>query len=154
MRIMIGLCFVPKAAGSRHVLLLRARTPHRVSHRNVMDVRATYLGREGPSLGTAIAGVRWSEPRRAQGSHARYQLARLASRAGRIRQPLWVGRCADDITVDAGAIARTVERAAYGELHEFPGDHFAPFSTEGDSVTAQVRDSQLEFLGRVLSPRP
>lgn len=73
---------------------------------------------------------------------------RPVARARRIRQPLWVGRCADDITVDAGAVARLAARAPHGELHDFPGDHFAPFTGE---VTDEVRDSQLEFLRRVLA---
>jgi hypothetical protein len=37
-------------------------------------------------------------------------------------------------------------RAPRGELHEFGGDHFAPFTGES---TAAVIDSQVEFLRRV-----
>lgn len=76
-------------------------------------------------------------------------LFRPVARVARIRQPLWVGRCADDITVDAGAVARLAERAPRAELHDFAGDHFAPFTGE---TTAEVVDSQLAFLHRVLAP--
>ncbi len=67
---------------------------------------------------------------------------RPARRADRIRVPLWVGRCADDITVDAAAVERAATRAPQGELHDFPGDHFAPFTGE---VTGAVIDAQLAF---------
>jgi hypothetical protein len=76
-------------------------------------------------------------------------LFRPVARAARIRKPLWVGRCTDDITVDGGAVARLAERAPQGELHDFAGDHFAPFTGE---VSAEIVDSQLAFLGRVLGP--
>jgi fermentation-respiration switch protein FrsA (DUF1100 family) len=69
-------------------------------------------------------------------------------RAARIVPPLWVGRCADDITVDATAVGNVAARAPLGELHEFPGAHFAPFTGE---CTAAVLDSQVEFLRRVLA---
>jgi hypothetical protein len=70
---------------------------------------------------------------------------RPAHRAGRIKAPLWVGRCADDITVDAQAVARTATEAPRGELHDFAGDHFAPFTGQ---VTADVIDAQLAFWSR------
>jgi pimeloyl-ACP methyl ester carboxylesterase len=76
-------------------------------------------------------------------------LFRPVTHARRIRQPLWVGRCADDITVDAGAAARLAERAPRGELHDFAGDHFAPFT---GPVTTEVVDAQLDFLRRTLGP--
>jgi fermentation-respiration switch protein FrsA (DUF1100 family) len=75
-------------------------------------------------------------------------LFRPVRRAVRIRPPLWVGRCALDITVDAKAVADVAGRAPQGELHEFEGDHFAPFT--GESTTA-VLDSQVDFLRRVLA---
>jgi alpha/beta superfamily hydrolase len=65
--------------------------------------------------------------------------------AARIRTPLWVGRCADDITVSAKAVGRLAARAPRGELHEFAGDHFAPFT--GQSTEAVVA-SQVAFLRR------
>ena len=70
--------------------------------------------------------------------------------AAKIRTPLWVGRCADDITVSAKAIGRLAENAPRGELHEFAGDHFAPFT--GESTDA-VADSQVEFLRREVLSR-
>lgn len=75
-------------------------------------------------------------------------LFRPVRRAARIRPPLWVGRCAEDITVDAEAVGRVAALAPRGELHEFDGAHFAPFT--GESTTA-VLDSQVEFLRRVLA---
>ncbi len=67
-------------------------------------------------------------------------LFRPVRRAGRIGIPLWLGRCADDITVDAAAIESTAAQASHGELHDFTGDHFAPFTGEvtGDVVRAQL----------------
>lgn len=70
---------------------------------------------------------------------------RPARRAGRIGVPLWVGRCADDITVDGRSVARTAAEAPRGELHDFAGDHFAPFTGQ---VTADVIDAQLAFWSR------
>lgn len=72
-------------------------------------------------------------------------LFRPVAGARRIPTPLWVGRCADDITVSATAVARLAERAPRGELHEFAGDHFAPFTGES---TETVVASQVEFLRR------
>ena len=73
-------------------------------------------------------------------------LFRPVRRAARIRTPLWVGRCAQDITVAAEAVGAMAASAPLGELHEFGGDHFAPFTGES---TAAIIDSQVEFLRRV-----
>ncbi|MDQ4053704.1 MAG: alpha/beta hydrolase [Actinomycetota bacterium] len=73
-------------------------------------------------------------------------LFRPVRRAARIRPPLWVGRCVQDITVDAKAVGGVAAGAPHGELHEFGGDHFAPFTGES---TAGVIDSQVAFLRRV-----
>lgn len=71
---------------------------------------------------------------------------RPVRRADRIEVPLWVGRCADDITVDAAAVERTAAGAPRGELQDFTGDHFAPFTGE---VTSKVIEAQLGFwIGR------
>lgn len=69
-------------------------------------------------------------------------LFRPARRADRIGVPLWLGRCADDITVDAAAIESAAARARGGELHDFRGDHFAPFTGE---VTDEVIAAQVGF---------
>lgn len=69
-------------------------------------------------------------------------LFRPVRRAGRIEVPLWLGRCAEDITVDAGAIATTAARAPRAELHDFRGAHFAPFTGE---VTDEVAAAQVAF---------
>jgi hypothetical protein len=75
-------------------------------------------------------------------------LFRPVRRAARIRPALWVGRCAHDITVDGGAVGKLAVRASTGELHEFDGDHVAPFT--GESTTAVI-DSQVDVLRRVLA---
>jgi dienelactone hydrolase len=75
-------------------------------------------------------------------------LFRPVRRAARIRPPIWVGRCVLDITVDANAIAEVARRAPHGELHDFEGDHFAPFTGES---TSAIIDSQVDFLERVLA---
>lgn len=74
-------------------------------------------------------------------------LFRPVRRASRIRPPLWVGRCAEDITVDAKAVGTVATRAPRGELHEFEGDHFAPFTGQSD---AAIIASQVAFLRRVV----
>jgi pimeloyl-ACP methyl ester carboxylesterase len=85
------------------------------------------------------------------GVFATVALIRPVARARRIRVPLWVGRCADDITVDRKAIGRLVERAPRAELHEFPGDHFAPF--HGDGI-ARVAEAQVAFLRETVLREP
>ena len=70
---------------------------------------------------------------------------RPVRRADRIPAPLWVGRCAEDITVNAAAVERTATRAPRGELHDFAGDHFAPFAGE---VAGDVIQSQLGFWAK------
>lgn len=69
-------------------------------------------------------------------------LFRPVRRADRVAVPLWLGRCADDITVDAAAIESAAANAPRGELHDFPGAHFAPFTGE---VTTEVIEAQLAF---------
>ena len=44
--------------------------------------------------------------------------------------------------MDAEAIASTAARAGRGQLHDFPGDHFAPFT---GAVTDAVIAAQVEF---------
>ncbi len=45
----------------------------------------------------------------------------------------------------AGLYERLAARAPHSELHEFSGDHFAPFQDPGQALVA---DSQVEFLRR------
>lgn len=75
-------------------------------------------------------------------------LFRPVRRAARIQPPLWVGRCSRDITVDASSVAKVAGQAPRGELHDFDGTHFSPFTDEGRSA---VLESQLDFLRRVLA---
>jgi hypothetical protein len=56
-----------------------------------------------------------------------------------------VGLCSSDVSADGGAIRRLAARAPHSELHEFAGDHFAPFQDPGQALVA---DSQVEFLRR------
>lgn len=81
------------------------------------------------------------------GLFATVALSRPVVRAGRIRVPLWVGRCADDVSVDARAVGRLAQRAPHGERHDFPGDHFAPFHGNGPQAIAA---SQVAFLQRTV----
>ena len=70
---------------------------------------------------------------------------RPVAKAKRIGVPLWVGLCSSDVSADGGAIRRLAARAPHSELHEFAGDHFAPFQDPGQALVA---DSQVEFLRR------
>ena len=159
-----ALVLCPFADGLRRVLATPLRLVAWVLPRAVLDVLGRQVtipvtaqpgGRAAMALpGEAdgfAASVRPGSPWRnaiSPGVFLTVALFRPVARAARIGVPLWVGRCADDITVHAGAVGRLAERAPQGELHEFDGDHFAPFTGE---VTAQVRDSQLAFLARVLA---
>lgn len=57
------------------------------------------------------------------------------------------GRCADDVSVDASAVGRLAERAPQAELHDSPGDHFAPFHGDGPEAIAAA---QVAFLQRTV----
>jgi uncharacterized protein len=70
-------------------------------------------------------------------------LFRPVTRARRIAAPLWVGRCSEDITVSATAVAKLAEGAPAGELHEYDGDHFDPFHGE---LPARIAADQVAFL--------
>jgi uncharacterized protein len=63
--------------------------------------------------------------------------------ARRILVPLWVGRCHDDVSASGRAIGRLARRAPRAELHDMPGDHFAPFHGDGQQLAI---GKQLEFL--------
>lgn len=70
-------------------------------------------------------------------------LFRPVRRARRIAVPLWVGRLSDDITVSGAAVGKLASRAPRGELHEYAGDHFAPF--HGD-LPDRIAADQVAFL--------
>jgi uncharacterized protein len=70
-------------------------------------------------------------------------LFRPVRRARRISVPLWVGRCADDITVSGKAVGRLAARSPAAELHEYAGDHFDPF--HGD-LPGRIAADQVAFL--------
>lgn len=71
-------------------------------------------------------------------------LFRPVSQARDVGVQLWVGRCREDVTVSGAAIGRLADRAPDAELHEYDGDHFAPF--HGD-LPARVAADQVAFLG-------
>ncbi len=106
-----------------------------------------FAGEEEGFAGSVAPGSRWRN-QISPGVFLTVALFRPWRRASRIRSPLWVGRCSEDITVDAKAVAEVAGRAPHGELHEFEGGHFAPFTGES---TAAVLESQVEFLRRVLA---
>jgi len=106
-----------------------------------------FAGEEDGFAASVPPGSRWRN-QISPGVFLTVGLFRPVRRAARIRPPLWVGRCALDITVDPKAVAEVASRAPQGELHEFEGDHFAPFT--GESTTA-ILDSQVDFLRRVLT---
>lgn len=68
-------------------------------------------------------------------------LFRPVRRARHVAVPLWVGRLSDDITVSGAAVGRLASRAPHGELHEYAGDHFAPF--HGSLPAAFLREQGL-----------
>lgn len=159
-----ALVLCPFADGFKRVLATPLRLVAWILPRAVLDLlgRAVTIPVTGPPGSHAAmalpgegagfkASVRPGSPWRNQispGVFLTIALFRPVAGARKIAPPLWVGRCADDITVDARAVGLLAERAPRGELHQFGGDHFAAFTGE---VTAQVRDSQLAFLGRVLA---
>ncbi len=71
-------------------------------------------------------------------------LFRPVRHAAQVPVQLWVGRCRADVSVSGTAIDRLVDRAPDAELHEYDGDHFAPF--HGD-LTGRVAADQVAFLG-------
>lgn len=91
-------------------------------------------------------GTRWRNEI-SPGLFATVGLFRPVTKASRITVPLWVGRCADDVSADFGAIGRLAASAPNAELHDFPGDHFDPFH---GALPAQVAASQVAFLERFL----
>ncbi len=107
----------------------------------------SFAGEEAGFTTSVPSGSRWRNQISA-GVFLTVGLFRPVRRAARIGPPIWVGRCAQDITVDATAVAEVAARAPRGELHEFEGDHFAPFT---GASTAAIIDSQVDFLRRVLA---
>lgn len=104
----------------------------------------TFPGEADGFVASRHAGSQWRNEI-SPGLFATVALSRPVVRARRIRVPLWVGRCADDVSVDARAVGRLAQRAPQAELHDFPGDHFAPFHGDGPEAIAT---SQVAFLRR------
>jgi len=162
--VLAAMVLCPFADGLKRTLSTPLRVIAWITPRAVLDV----LGRHGTIPVTAPAGGRAAMAFAGEadgfaasvrpGSRWRNQISpgvfltvalfRPVRRAARIRPPLWVGRCARDITVDAAAVGAVAAHAPLGQLHEFGGDHFAPFTGES---TEAIIDSQVEFLGRVLA---
>jgi uncharacterized protein len=72
-------------------------------------------------------------------------LIRPVARASRLGMPLWVGLGERDISVSASALEKLAARAARGELHRYPYDHFGAFLGDGP---ARVAADQIDFLRR------
>jgi predicted alpha/beta hydrolase len=162
--VLAAMVLCPFADGLKRVLATPLRVTAWIIPRAVLDSlgRSTTIPVTGPAggraamafageedgfLGSVPSGSRWRNQISA-GVFLTVGLFRPFRRAASIRPPIWVGRCTQDITVDATAVAEVAARAPRGELHEFEGDHFAPFTGES---TATIIDSQVEFLQRVLA---
>jgi predicted alpha/beta hydrolase len=162
--VLAAMVLCPFADGLKRVLSTPLRVTAWILPRAVLDALGHHLtipvtapvgGRAAMAFAGEADGFAASVP---AGSRWRNQISpgvflavaffRPVRRAARIRPPLWVGRCADDITVDRAAVEDVAARAPRGELHEFDGGHFAPFTGES---TAAILDSQVEFLQRVVA---
>jgi pimeloyl-ACP methyl ester carboxylesterase len=93
-------------------------------------------------------GNRYPEWRQAVAARSAVPLAsyRPGRSAARIRYPLLVVVCDDDVSALAASAARVARRAPGAELVRFPGGHYAPFLDAHDEVVA----AELDFLGRHL----
>jgi alpha-beta hydrolase superfamily lysophospholipase len=154
-----AMVLCPFLDGLRRVLDTPPLTAARIIPRAVLDTvgRTTYIPVTGPP-GTVAAmpfageeegfaasigpESRWAN-RITPAVFLNVGLFRPVRRARKVTVPLWVGRCADDITVSAPAVGRLAERAPAAELHDYPGDHFAPF--HGD-LPARIIADQVAFL--------
>ncbi len=72
-------------------------------------------------------------------------LHRPLRHASKLRTPLWIGHGEADVSVSAGALGRLASRAPRAELHDYPGDHFAPFLGDAPDLIA---GDQIDFLRR------
>lgn len=102
----------------------------------------------GEAVGFAASippGSRWRNEI-SPGMFATVAAFRPVRSAARIAVPLWVGRCAEDVSADGAAVGRLADRAPRGELHDYPGDHFAPFHGAG---AADIPQDQVAFLRRI-----
>jgi alpha-beta hydrolase superfamily lysophospholipase len=79
------------------------------------------------------------------GVFATVALHRPIARARRLRAPVWVGLGEGDVSVSRRAVERFAGRVPTGELHRYPGDHFAPFLGE---LPDRVAGDQISFLAR------
>jgi dienelactone hydrolase len=76
---------------------------------------------------------------------------RPGRKAARVRCPLLVLVCGQDLTALAGQAARAANRAPRGELFRMPGGHYAPFLKGHEKAVA----AELSFLRRhLLEPSP
>lgn len=157
-----GLVLCPFADGLARVLGTPPLTSARIIPKAVLDTvgRTNHIPVTGPP-GTVAAmpfpgeaegfaaslgpDSRWANSI-TPGVFLNVGLFRPVAKARKITVPLWVGRCTDDITVSAKAVAGLAARAPHGELHDYAGDHFAPFHGE---LPARIIADQVEFLGRV-----
>lgn len=156
-----ALALCPFLDGLTRVLHTPPRTSARIIPRAVLDAagRTTHIPVTGPvgslaampftgeAEGFAAAvgpGSRWANSI-TPAVFLTVGLFRPVRRARRVRVPLWVGRLSGDITVSSAAVGRLASRAPRGELHEYAGDHFAPFH---GALPAQIAADQVAFLQR------
>ncbi len=76
---------------------------------------------------------------------------RLARKTSRIACPILYCLTADDDINPPDLGRQAARRAPHGELHEYPGGHFAPFD---NAIFNQVAADQVDFLNRVLIDGP
>lgn len=96
---------------------------------------------EGFALSTP-EGSRWRNEI-SPGLFATVAFHRPVARARSMTVPLWVGRCADDVSTDFASIGRLADKAPNGVLVDLPGDHFAPFHGEAPE---RIAGAQVAFL--------
>jgi pimeloyl-ACP methyl ester carboxylesterase len=68
---------------------------------------------------------------------------RPVTKAGQVRQPLWVGLGERDVTTHNPAVECLADRAPRGELHRYDADHFEVFTRP---LAEQIAADQVQFL--------
>lgn len=129
----------------RAVLDVAGRTQHIPVTGPVGSVAAMpFAGEQEGFAASVAADSRWSSSI-TPGVFLTVGMFRPVRRARRIAVPLWVGRLSDDITVSGAAVGKLASRAPAGELHEYDGDHFAPFH---GALPERIAADQVAFLRR------
>lgn len=164
---------VPHVSGLASALAVPVRQQARLAMAGVRDQLAALAGRPPrrvPSVGVpgelavltstdAVDGLRALRADHPDAGWDDEVAARIVLRvpwyspgwaAGRIRCPLLVQATRADEVTPARAAARTARRAPRGELLEYDGGHFAPYS---GALFERVVADQLAFLRRTAPPK-